>query len=160
MSYTVRRKNGRQLVVLADREVNGDYPVTLTGRMVNSYGEIQQDNMIWLTENFAGTDKPTKPLEGQLWYDTSAGALKVCTDEENNTFTKLLQINSRAPARPDNGDLWYDSSSKKLYISAMTTFLIGTFAFFNISNAIFSSISSRQILKVSMETRSSFLFLP
>ena len=116
MSYTVRRKNGRQLVVLADREVNGDYPVTLTGRMVNSYGEIQQDNMIWLTENFAGNDKPTKPLEGQLWYDTSAGALKVCTDEENNTFTKLLQINSRAPSRPDNGDLWYDSSSKKLYI--------------------------------------------
>lgn len=117
MSYTIRKKDGSLLLVLADKEVNGDYSVTLTGRNVNSYGEIQQDNMIWLTENFANSQAPSKPLEGQLWYDSSSKSLKLCTQTSPSYgWIKLLQINSSQPSKPDAGDLYYDSNSKKLYI--------------------------------------------
>ena len=43
--------------------------ITLTGRGVNNYGEIQQENFIRLLENFASKTSPLNPTVGQLWFD-------------------------------------------------------------------------------------------
>ena len=38
-----------------------------------TWGESIQNNMIQLLENFAHTSAPISPMDGQLWFDTSAG---------------------------------------------------------------------------------------
>lgn len=48
-------------------------PITLTGRGVKNYGEIQQENFIRLMENFASATPPANPTIGMLWYDTTSG---------------------------------------------------------------------------------------
>ena len=126
MSYVIRKKNGEKLIVLADQEVNGDYGVTFIGRKVNSYGEIQQDNLLWLMEHFAGATAPNNPVIGQIWYNSTSGTLNVCTKSsisgtgDSDTWVKLLQ-NASSDTEPDstylvNGDMWYDSRNKVLKV--------------------------------------------
>lgn len=51
--------------------------LTLTGKGVANYGEIQQENFIRLMENFASANAPLAPTVGQLWFDTTANVPKV-----------------------------------------------------------------------------------
>ena len=51
--------------------------LTLTGRSVTNYGEIQQENFIRLLENFASPFAPAHATIGQIWYDTTSASLKV-----------------------------------------------------------------------------------
>jgi len=69
--------------------------LTLTGRSVVNYGEIQQENFIRLLENFASSSPPKNATIGQLWFDASDIAnttLKIClswqevNDEVINTW--------------------------------------------------------------------------
>lgn len=124
MTYTIRHRNGSLLTTLADQEVNGNYSVTFTGRGVNSYGEIQQDNMLWLMENFASQTSPTNPVPGQLWFNTSNSSLYVC-DSVNTTggiiTANWLKLYLNNPIRSQNdsaeeGDLWYDPTDKQLKV--------------------------------------------
>jgi len=64
--------------------------VVLTGRGIEDYGEIQQENFIRLLENFASAIEPPNPTIGQLWYQT-----------QNATTTGTLRIRSRS-------NLWED----------------------------------------------------
>lgn len=43
--------------------------LTLTGRGVSNYGEIQQENFIRLMENFASEFPPPNPTIGQIWFN-------------------------------------------------------------------------------------------
>ena len=45
--------------------------LTLTGKNVAAYGEIQQQNYIQLLESFASVTPPPNPTIGQLWYDAT-----------------------------------------------------------------------------------------
>ncbi len=54
--------------------VNSSTSLVLSGKGVPEYGELVQNNLIYLTENFAGPKRPRNPLEGQLWYKNAAGA--------------------------------------------------------------------------------------
>lgn len=51
--------------------------IVLTGKNYSGYGQIFNDNFVWLTENFAGTGSPNNPLTGQLWFDTENQTMKV-----------------------------------------------------------------------------------
>jgi hypothetical protein len=45
--------------------------ITLTGRGLLNYGEIQQENYIRLMENFASATAPLHPTVGQIWFDST-----------------------------------------------------------------------------------------
>lgn len=46
-------------------------PINLVGRNKVSYGEAQNENFLWLVENFSSAIAPIAPVKGQLWYDYS-----------------------------------------------------------------------------------------
>lgn len=46
-------------------------PLNLIGRNKISYGLAQNENFLWLTENFSNITAPPGAIRGQLWYDYS-----------------------------------------------------------------------------------------
>jgi hypothetical protein len=89
--------------------------ISLTGRGAPNYGVVQQQNLLKLLENFAGPSSPSYPTVGQLWYDTDAKVLKLCTDTPTATSTdtiwkgmSFVQVGSTAPTSPAIGDLWFN----------------------------------------------------
>lgn len=80
MSYSINKFDGTFLVTVEDGTVNTDVTdISLVGRGVVSYGEATAENLVHMMEHFANITAPTKPLTGQMWYDTSSGVLNVWT---------------------------------------------------------------------------------
>jgi hypothetical protein len=78
MSITVRRTNGTTLLELADKTINTtETSLALVGRGAVGYGQATAENFIKLLENFANSTAPSRPLTGQLWFDTTARTIKV-----------------------------------------------------------------------------------
>lgn len=71
--------------------------ITLTGRGVNNYGEIQQENFLRLMENFASATPPAHPTIGQMWWNNAENILYLHVDELTNTNIPLYYPQS--PAR-------------------------------------------------------------
>ena len=86
--------------------------LTLIGKNVPNYGEAIAINFVKLMQNFAGTEAPNGPLDGQLFYDINLGALRLCQGGE---FRKVLACvtatNGSTPASNNVGDLWWDTSA-------------------------------------------------
>lgn len=56
---------------------NTNTAITLPGSGKFDYGEMMDENLLHIMENFARTISPGNPIQGQLWYDTSVGILKI-----------------------------------------------------------------------------------
>jgi hypothetical protein len=86
MAYSIYKSDGSFLTSIADGTINTtSTSVGLPGRNYAGYGQIQDTSFVHIIENFASNTVPDNPLTGQLWYDTSAGVMKVCpTDGESN----------------------------------------------------------------------------
>lgn len=126
MSYIIRKSDGSLLVELQDETVDeNSSSVSLIGKNISNYGEYWNTNVIRMLENFANTQQPDNPLVGQLWYDRSAGIMKVYSD--NGNFESLIPpINS--PGLPENvvaGQLWVDTTNDQLkFTSNASEFLV------------------------------------
>lgn len=51
--------------------VSANTPFVLAGKGVPEYGELVQNNIIFLAENFASPTRPQPPLKGMFWYKTT-----------------------------------------------------------------------------------------
>ena len=123
MSYKINRTDGTLLVDLIDGRVDTDTTdLTLVGRNFTGYGEFFNENLIKLLENFKNSNPPPNPLDGQLWYDTSTGRLKVYTGE----VWKPTDTVNVSPTQPPlvSGDIWIDNGNKQIYFSDGTAELI------------------------------------
>ena len=115
MSYTVNKSDGTVLTIVGDGTVdNTSTDITLVGRKYSGYGEVLNENLVKLLESFANRTAPVAPLEGQIWYDTLEGRLKVYTGTEfKPTGGPLVQ--DTQPAGLVIGDLWINNESNQLY---------------------------------------------
>lgn len=115
MSYTVNKTNGSVLTIVGDGTVDAtSTDITLVGRKYSGYGEVLNENNIKLLENFANRTAPNSPLEGQVWYDTLEGRLKVYTGSVfKPTGGPLVQ--DTQPSGLVIGDLWINNESNQLY---------------------------------------------
>ena len=75
VNYTDR--NNKSPLTVFDNTSSTDTSLTFPGRNVAGYGQLIAENFLALLENFASTDQPVNPTEGQLWYDTSDKILKI-----------------------------------------------------------------------------------
>ena len=114
--YVINKTDGTIAATVQDGVVDTTYTdLYLIGKNYQSYGTLVNDNFVRLLEHFARDIPPTKPVTGQLWYDTSANQLKVY----DINFGQFKNINSAyvgnaSPDSPQNGDFWYDSGKDQL----------------------------------------------
>ena len=114
MAYIINKSDGTVLTTLQDATINTDSSLTLVGRNYIGYGEIQNENFLFLLENFANTAAPTRPIAGQLWFDTTGKVLKAYDG------TKWVEVGSATISQdpPENspaGGFWFKSGSNTLH---------------------------------------------
>jgi len=114
MAYTINRFNGTVLTSVEDGTVDQTTDLKLIGKNYSGYGEAQNENFLFLLENFAGTSAPTKPLSGMLWFDNANNKIKVY-DGTKWKPTGGAEVLATAPTGLSEGDLWWNTSSDQLY---------------------------------------------
>ena len=78
MSYVINNSRGQIVAVVQDGTINtSSTPITFTGRGVNNYGTAENENYLWILENFAKGTAPLNPVLGQLWYNSTTDTLSV-----------------------------------------------------------------------------------
>lgn len=122
MPYQINKFNGDQLVVLQDGTLDSTTSIGLVGKNFAGYGEIQNENFLWMLENFAGVGAPPKAIKGQLWYDSDVDRLKVY-NANNWLLVGGTEVSATVPATPSIGDTWLDATSKKFHVYDGTQFV-------------------------------------
>jgi hypothetical protein len=77
MAYIINKFNGIQLIVLDDGTIDTSTSLGLVGRNYVGYGETQNENFVYLLENFANDFPPARPLAGQIWFNTSTNIANI-----------------------------------------------------------------------------------
>jgi hypothetical protein len=125
MAYTINRYNQAQITVVADGTIDTTLDIKLIGKNYAGYGEIQNENLVFLLENFASPSQPPRPLSGQVWFDSSNNKLKFYDGTKFKT-TGGAEVSSTPPTGLSEGDFWWDKSNTQLYAWTGTRFeLIG-----------------------------------
>jgi hypothetical protein len=114
MPYTIKRSNGTQVAIVADGTVDSTLDINLIGKNYAGYGEIQNENMVYLLENFSNTNQPGKPISGQIWYDSGNKKLKFFDGSKFRT-TGGAEVGVSEPVGLTLGDFWFDTGNKQLY---------------------------------------------
>ena len=113
MAYLINRFNGSQLTVLDDGTIDTSTDISLVGRNIIGYGEIQNENFIFLLENFSNDLLPLRPLSGQIWYNSSERALKFYNGESWNNAGSA-SVDSTSPTNPGLGSFWFNNELETL----------------------------------------------
>ena len=115
MSYKLNKTDGSLLVELIDGRLDTTTTdISLIGKNYQGFGESINENFIALLENFANSSSPSKPLKGQLWYDSSTGRLKVY-DGATFRSTDSTIYSATQPSDLIQGDIWIDGSKDQMY---------------------------------------------
>ena len=69
ISYTDTVNKGT--ITVEDNTLNSETTLSFPGRGTTAYGQAVNENFLHLLENFANTTAPLRPVEGQLWYDST-----------------------------------------------------------------------------------------
>jgi len=123
MAYIINKFNSAQLTVVEDGTVDQTTDIKLVGKNYAGYGEIQNENFIFLLENFAGGNEPPKAIAGQIWFDSTNSKLKFYDGTKWRT-TGGAEINNSAPAGLAEGDFWWDNNNEQLYAYNGTSFVL------------------------------------
>ena len=115
MPYIINKYSGSELVVLQDGTLDTSTSIGSLGRNYVGYGEVQNENFLFLLENFAGTNPPARAVEGQTWYDSVNNRLNTY-DGTNWVPVGAATALENAPSGPTEGALWYKISTKQLYV--------------------------------------------
>ena len=115
MAYTVNKTNGSVLTTIADGTIDNTSDLTLIGKNYSGYGELLNENLVKLMENFANSSQPTSPLGGQLWWDTTNTLLKVYTGSGFKVISGST-ASASAPSGATTGDLWWDTANTQLRV--------------------------------------------
>jgi microcystin-dependent protein len=121
MAYQIRFTDqvNKGNIVVEDNTINQETSLSIPGKNTTAYGTAIAENFLHILENFANGNEPSSPVEGQLWYDTSAGVnqLKVYDGTSWGSAGGL----KKGLTQPDvtnsvTGDLWVDTDNQQLYL--------------------------------------------
>ena len=120
MAYILNKTNGSIVATVQDATIDLSTDLIFLGRNYAGYGEPQNENFVKLLENFANTIPPTKPLEGEIWYDSAHKRLNFYDSKEWKSVSNLA-VSSSNPFNennpPPSGNLWYNSLEDQLFAS-------------------------------------------
>ena len=121
MAYTISFSDAvnKGTITIEDNTVNNATSINFPGKNTTSYGTVIAENFLQILENFANSSAPLRPIEGQLWFDTTAGVnqLKVY-DGANWVASGGLKkaLNQPSASESISGDLWVDTNAQQLYL--------------------------------------------
>jgi hypothetical protein len=115
MPYTLRKTNGTTLAIIQDGAIETSTDLTFVGKNYAGYGQTVNENFLQLLENFAGSKLPSKPLTGQLYFDTGVLKLKVFDGVRFKSLT-ITDTDNKRPSDLRLGDQWFDPIDQKLYV--------------------------------------------
>ena len=129
MAYTVNKSNSSSSpnsYTVQDGVVNTQTDLSLIGKGYAGYGESIAENFLHILENFSNTSAPSKPIEGQLWWDSTNSKLQVYNGTSFQTAGGSAPYQSSAPANLAAGDIWIDSGTGQMYYySGTSSVLVG-----------------------------------
>ena len=123
MAYAIDRYNNTLLTTVEDGTVDQTTDLKFIGKNYAGYGEIQNENFLFLLENFSGANQPARPISGQVWFDSGTSKLKFYDGTQWRT-TGGAEIGSAEPTGLANGDFWWDSGNDQLYVYNGTNFVL------------------------------------
>lgn len=123
MAYTINKSNGTILTVVEDGTIDNTTDIQLVGKNFAGYGEIQNENFVFLLENFANATPPARPIGGQIWFDSDTSKLKFYDGSKFRT-TGGAEVGADAPAGLTEGDFWWDTGNEQLYAYNGTDFVL------------------------------------
>ena len=123
MAYQIDRYNNTPLTIVEDGTLDQSTDVKLVGKNYAGYGEIQNENFVFLLENFSGANPPPKALSGQIWFDSGASKLKFYDGTKFRT-TGGAEIAAAAPSGLTIGDFWWDTENEQLYAQGSAGFVL------------------------------------
>ena len=127
MSYNLNNFDGRAFTTIADGVIDqqASSSLYLIGKNVTSYGTYQNDNFLWLLENFAGTVEPVNKIQGQIWFDRNPGVLKpkIYDGSEWKAFN-FSESSATSPINAQEGDYWFDTENEQLYVKGSNGFVL------------------------------------
>ncbi len=123
MAYQIDRYNNTLLTTVEDGTVDQTTDLKFIGKNYAGYGEIQNENFLFLLENFAGANQPSRPLNGQVWFDSSNSKLKFYDGTQWRT-TGGAEIGSAEPTGLTDGDFWWDNTNDQLYVDNGAAFIL------------------------------------
>jgi hypothetical protein len=115
MPYSIDRYSGTTIAVVEDGTINNTLDIKLIGKNYAGYGEAQNENFVWLLENFAGNSAPPRPITGQLWYDLANKRLKVYNGAGFRNASGI-EVGAVEPIPVVDGELWYNTSTKQIFV--------------------------------------------
>ncbi len=126
MAYIINKTDGSILATVADGQVDTlSTNITLIGKNYSGFGEALNENFVKILENFSGSAAPSKPIRGQIWFDTAELKLKVYNGLAFQPVSSATIANSQ-PTTLGTGDLWFNDIDKQLYFYDGTgTILLG-----------------------------------
>jgi hypothetical protein len=134
-SYLIRLTNNSLLTSIPDGQIDNSTSLNLIGKNVSGFGQYQNDNFVWLLENFSNNGSPISPVQGQLWFNNSTGILRplvydntswrplgVTLYSTTSTDTIINQnTNGATVSASQPGDFWFKSDDRQLYINTTAT---------------------------------------
>ena len=129
MAYTVNKTNSSaspNQYTVQDGVINTQTDLSFIGKGYAGYGESIAENFLQLLENFSNTSAPTKPIQGQLWWDSTNSKLQVYNGTAFQTAGGSAPYQSDAPSNMAAGDIWIDSDTGQMYYySGTSSVLVG-----------------------------------
>lgn len=123
MAYQIDRYNNTLLTVVEDGTIDRTTDLKFIGKNYAGYGEIQNENFLFLLENFSGATPPPRAISGQAWFDNSQQKLKLYNGTQWKTIGGA-EVSDSEPSGLSTGDFWWDSGNDQLYAYNGTNFVL------------------------------------
>lgn len=117
MAYIINKYNNTVVTSVEDGTINTTLDIKLIGKNYAGYGEVQNENFVWMLENFASNIAPPNALVGQLWFDNSVQKLKVnyAKDKWHTLGVTDVIAADQSPEGLSVGDMWWKVDTDQLY---------------------------------------------
>ncbi len=127
IKFTETNNPAKPSITVADQSINQETSLQFPGKNYSAYAPILAENFLHLLENFAKNTSPPNPVQGQLWYDNSAGEniLKVY-DGTGWTPAGTVKKSATEPSvvNSNKGDLWVDTENQQVFVYSGSNWLL------------------------------------